>query len=208
MTKNDNIKSTLVEKGFEVVKESNIYIKRNFLSTISSIEIHEKLTNEIEWEQPEVKIFGKSYSTPRLVAWYGDEGIEYKYSGLTHKAKPWTDELKKVQDLLQNMSADFTFNSVLLNFYRDGNDKMGWHADNEKELGKYPIIASLNLGATRRMDFKNKALSSEKISIYLNSGDLLIMLGDTQEIYLHQIPKEKKVKSSRINLTFRNIKQD
>ena len=206
MAEIDNIKSTLLNQGFKTVLDSRIYIKKRFIPPEKSEQLLEIFSDELQWEQPKVKIFGKEYPTPRLVAWYGKKGIRYKYSGHTHEAIEWTKELKEIQVSLENLGENIEFNSVLVNLYRNGNDKMGWHADNEKELGKHPIIASVNIGATRRMDFKHRKEKNEKHSIYLGDGDLLLMIGDTQENYLHQIPVEKKTMSSRINMTFRLIK--
>ena len=158
---------------------------------------------EIDWEQRSIFVYGKRHNQPRLVAWHGDHGKTYRYSGDTLIAKPWTESLRELREACEAL-AEHTFNSVLLNLYRDGNDAMGWHADNEPELGSNPVIASLSLGESRRFDLKHK-LTGEKRSVQLGNGDLLVMSGDTQRHWVHQVPRSAKVYAPRINLTFRKI---
>lgn len=161
------------------------------------------LLGEIDWEQRSIFVYGKRHNQPRLVAWHGDHGKTYRYSGDTLIAKPWTEPLVELRVACETL-AEHTFNSVLLNLYRDGNDAMGWHTDNEPELGNNPVIASLSLGETRRFDLKHK-LTGEKRSVHLGNGDLLVMSGDTQVHWVHQVPRSAKVSAPRINLTFRTI---
>ena len=163
------------------------------------------LQKEIPWKQEHIKLFGKTHPTPRLTAWHGDTHCVYKYSGVVNQPFPWTPSLLIIKTRIESLSNGTTFNCVLLNFYRDGSDKMGWHSDDEKELGPNPSIASVSFGATRRFDFKHKTEAHNKFSIHLESGSLLLMQGDMQHHWLHQIPAQKRIQEPRINLTFRYI---
>lgn len=167
--------------------------------------IFDALQARIQWGQETLVIFGRPVLTPRLTAWYGDAGTAYSYSGKTFYAKPWTDELAVIRDRAQQAAGE-RFNSVLLNLYRDGRDSMGWHSDDEPELGINPVIASVNFGAERRLDFRLKNHHAVKHSIMLANGSLLVMKGDLQHHWQHQVAKTAKVTAQRINLTFRNIK--
>ena len=159
---------------------------------------------QIPWQQDDVKVFGKVYAQPRLTSLHSNLLNTYTYSGLTLKPQPMTDELLELLEQIQKVS-QHDFNCVLLNLYRDGTDSNGWHADNEKELGKHPQIASFSFGATRFFHFKHRKIKSERYKIELQNGSLLLMEGAMQEHWLHQIPKTKKPLQPRINLTFRNI---
>ena len=163
------------------------------------------LQEEIPWKQEHIKLFGKTHPTPRLTAWHGNTHCVYKYSGVVNQPFPWTPSLLTIKTRIESLSNGATFNCVLLNFYRDGSDKMGWHSDDEKELGPNPSIASVSFGATRRFDFKHKTEAHNKFSIHLESGSLLLMQGDMQHHWLHQIPAQKRIQEPRINLTFRYI---
>jgi len=163
----------------------------------------DKLFNTIEWSHDELIIFGKHIQTKRKVAWYGNEGIEYKYSNKTKKAIPWTSELIELKRNVERITRT-SFNSCLLNLYHNGEEGMSWHSDSEKELGENPVIASLSLGAQRKFVFKHR-ITKQKVSLYLESGSLLLMKGKTQENWLHALPKTKKVNKPRINITFRRI---
>ena len=159
---------------------------------------------QIPWQQDDVKVFGKVYAQPRLTSLHSNSLNTYTYSGLTLRPQPMTDELLELLEQIQKVS-QHDFNCVLLNLYRDGTDSNGWHADNEKELGKHPQIASFSFGATRFFHFKHRKIKSERYKIELQHGSLLLMEGAMQEHWLHQIPKTKKQLQPRINLTFRNI---
>ena len=163
----------------------------------------DKLLKTIEWSHDELIIFGKHIRTKRKVAWYGDVGIEYSYSHKTKKAVPWTFELIELKKNVENITKT-SFNSCLLNLYHNGEEGMSWHSDNEKELGENPVIASLSLGAQRKFVFKHR-ITKQKVSLFLESGSLLMMKGKTQEHWLHALPKTKKVNNPRINITFRRI---
>lgn len=159
---------------------------------------------KICWQQDHITLFGKTYPQPRLTALYATNEIPYRYSGITMKPKGFTPTLSKIKRDIQN-TCDHKFTTVLLNLYRDGNDSNGWHADNEKELGANPTIASLSLGAIRAFHFKHRSLKDETYKINLAHGSLLIMKGEMQHFWLHQIPKTRKPVEERINLTFRTL---
>jgi len=148
-------------------------------------------------------MYGKKVAIPRLQAWYGDSHTHYQYSGLQMSPMPWTQTLRAIkEDIEQQLQT--SFNSVLINLYRDGNDTVGWHSDDEPELGSEPVIASLSLGEIRDFQLKHKQLD-KKVIVPLSSGSLFIMSGTTQSYWRHCIPRTKRVKSARINLTFRRI---
>ena len=171
------------------------------------VDLMRVLQQTIEWRQVYLTIFGKTHPIPRLTAWHGEAHCIYKYSGHTCLPLPWTAELLSIKNQVEQFASGHKFNCVLLNYYRDGRDKMGWHADDEKELGHNPVIASVSFGATRRFDFKHKVQREEKFSLDLHSGSVLIMQGDLQHHWLHQLPAQKRIQEPRINLTFRNIPQ-
>ena len=163
----------------------------------------DRLLNTIEWKNDEAIIFGRHIITKRKVAWYGDAEYSYTYSHITKQALLWTEELKTLKQLTQQITGT-TFNSCLLNLYHDGDEGMAWHSDDEKSLGKNSTIASFSFGAERKFSFKHKK-SAEAHSILLENGSLLEMKGTTQTHWLHSLPKSKKVKHPRINLTFRTM---
>ena len=163
----------------------------------------ERTLGDVCWEEGFIKIFGKTQKIPRLQAWYANTDVNYTYSGKKLKRNNWNEILLKIKKVVE-LETSIKFNSVLANLYRDGEDSMGLHSDNEKELGSNPEIASLSLGATRKIFFRHK-YKKISFSIAQNQGDLLIMSGQTQSFWKHEIKKEKKVLSPRVNLTFRNI---
>lgn len=162
------------------------------------------LRRETAWEQPDIVIFGRRVAQPRLVAWQADPGVDYRYSGLTLTAKPWHPEVRGLREELTELLGE-PFNSVLLNAYRDGADSMGWHADDEPELGAEPLIASVSLGQSRRMRLRAVA-GGGSIGWDLESGSLLVMSGRSQADFQHAIPKTRRAVGMRINLTFRTIR--
>jgi len=174
-----------------------------FYAAARSEALFSVLKHEIEWQQGKIKLFGKEIVEPRLVAWYGEKA--YKYSGKLMQPRLWTAILLEMKNEIEQASGH-SFNSVLLNFYRNGQDSMGWHSDDEAELGTNPVIASLNLGETRKFQFRLKASKPTKMEILLETGSLLLMQGDTQHLWQHAIPKSAKANGQRINLTFRYIK--
>lgn len=176
----------------------------NFFDKSTSDNYLQTLLYTIDWKQEKMNMYGKELLFPRLTAWYGDNDKPYSFSGITLKPTQWTKELLEIKSKVETKT-DVSFNSVLLNRYRNGNDSISWHTDAEKELGKNPIIASVNFGATREFQLRH-IHTKEKLSIQLSHGNLLIMLGELQHFWQHQIPKTKKPVSERINLTFRVIK--
>jgi alkylated DNA repair dioxygenase AlkB len=156
----------------------------------------------IDWQQEEILIFGKRRRVPRLVAWHGDPAATYTYSGTTHTPQPWNDELLVVRERLQSLTGH-RYNSALLNLYRDGRDGMGWHADDEPELGPAPAIASLSLGATRRFRLRHRRRHELTCALDLAHGDLLLMAGGTQRAWQHALAKTARPVGERINITFR-----
>jgi alkylated DNA repair dioxygenase AlkB len=164
----------------------------------------EAFKNNIEWKQESMNMYGKQVLFPRLTSWYGDNDKPYSFSGITLNPHPWNKELMEIKKLIEPI-CNVEFNSVLLNLYRDGNDSISWHTDAEKELGINPVIASVNFGAERIFQLRHIE-TNERIDIPLKHGSLLIMQGELQHFWQHQVPKTKKVNSERINLTFRVIK--
>lgn len=162
------------------------------------------LMDKINWKNDEVNLFGKQIITKRKVAWYGDYNYSYTYSNTIRTAEVWTPELITLKHLVEEKAGE-KFNSCLLNLYHDGNEGMSWHSDDEKELKKHGAIASLSFGADRKFAFKHK-ITKESVSVLLEKGSLLVMKGTTQENWLHAIPKTTKVKTPRINLTFRQMR--
>ena len=161
------------------------------------------LLHHIPWRHDEVVIFGKRIVTAREVAWYGDSGFAYTYSGTTKQPLPWTAELIELKQTVERLTGT-CFNSCLLNLYHHGGEGMSWHSDDEKALGEEPCIASLSFGADRKFSFKHKR-TQQTISLVLESASLLVMKGATQANWLHSVPKSKKIAAPRINLTFRRM---
>lgn len=190
----------------------------NFFSPEEATDLHVRLQQEIQWEQGSLRMYGKEILFPRLMAWYGEQGRAYRFSGKTYEPLPYTELLASIQSHLHQQIkghgqlAPFLpqqgFNSVLLNWYRHGQDSMSWHSDDEPELGPQPFIASLSLGASRWFHFRSKVYKEEKSvtqKFLLEHGSLLLMYGDSQATTQHALPKTKKVLGDRINLTFRTI---
>jgi alkylated DNA repair dioxygenase AlkB len=184
--------------------DGELFKIENLIPPKEAKQIYEQLLKEINWQQYQIRMFGKMIDQPRLTAWYGEENIAYSYSGLNLKALPFTPLLENLRTKIEeNYQANF--NSVLLNLYRNEKDSMGWHADDEKELGLTPIIASLSFGSTRKFLLKHKNDKALKVELYLTPGSLVIMKGSMQHHWLHAIPKASITCGPRINLTFRSI---
>ncbi len=160
----------------------------------------------INWQRDDIKMYGKTITLPRLTAWYGDAGKSYTYSGITSQPQAWNAGLLYIKKQIEQVTG-YAFNSVLLNWYRNGEDHMGWHADDEPELGLNPLIASVNFGETRDFVLRRIDNPRQKIIIPLQHGTLLVMGGALQHYWQHSVPKRKRVKGSRFNLTFRTIIQ-
>ena len=188
----------------QALQKALIYVE-NWLDKTHQASLFECLQKSIDWRQDEIQIMGRQVLIPRLQAWYGEPGISYTYSGLRMTAKPWTAELKWIRDKLA-LDTGIEFNAVLLNRYRNGQDSMGWHADNEPELGPDPSIASISLGGTRRFLMKPKKNNAGSIiRLQLAGGSLLVMHSPIQKEWVHSLPKTKKPVSERLNLTFRRV---
>ena len=180
-----------------------IRIEDNFFNQIDSDELLTKLISKLPWESMVIKMFGRETKIPRLQCWIGDEGCNYKYSGKKLNRQNWTKDLTMIREKIYK-EFKIDFNSVLVNYYRDGKDSMGWHSDDEKELGHNPTIASISFGSERDLVFRNK-ISKETLSIAQVHGCLILIDGKTQKNWQHSIKKTRKVIGPRINLTFRNI---
>lgn len=189
---------------FDLPDAEIIYYPSFFNSKDASIIFNDLLKNT-PWKQDDIIVFGKIHPQPRLTALFGNDGKPYSYSNITMQPHPWNTLLQKIKFKIEEAcGADFT--TVLLNLYRDGKDSNGWHADDEKELGTNPIIASVSFGAERSFHLQHKSDKNIKQKIVLEHGSLLLMKGTTQHFWKHQIPKTKTTIGQRINLTFRIIK--
>ncbi|NOQ35136.1 MAG: alpha-ketoglutarate-dependent dioxygenase AlkB [Methylococcaceae bacterium] len=183
--------------------EGELYLIDKFYSPPHADKLFNCLINDLAWQEEEICIYGRWVKVPRLMCWYGDEHASYEYSHVVHQPLPWTDDLQNIQEDIQPFSA-YRFNSVLGNLYRDGNDSMGSHADDEPELGQNPVIASLSLGESRNLKLKHQQHKTV-LDVPLEHGDLLIMAGTLQHHWQHSLPKTKRLKQARINLTFRTV---
>jgi alkylated DNA repair dioxygenase AlkB len=167
--------------------------------------LRRRLAAELPWQQPHVTVYGKRHLTPRLTCWVADPGCTYRYSGLEQTITPWTPDLLQLRDLLHDQLG-WCFNSLLLNRYRDGADRMGWHADDEAELDPAAPIASLSLGVSRDLRFRPRQGAEPAFAVALGDGDLLVMDPPTQRHWQHALPPRARVQTERINLTFRVIR--
>jgi alkylated DNA repair dioxygenase AlkB len=193
-----------IQSSMNILPVNGELFLSNLIQKQDADDLLSELILDTPWKQEGMWMFGKYVDFPRLTAWYGDEGKTYEYSGLKNIPLPWTSTLHLLKSNIEAYLG-VPFNSVLMNYYRNGNDSMGWHSDDEKELGANPYIASLNLGATRKMQFRHKKQKELKLEVELVHGSLLVMSGEIQHHWQHQIPKQKKVMEPRINLTFRCI---
>jgi alkylated DNA repair dioxygenase AlkB len=175
-----------------------------WIEPVRADRLFEEWMSALDWRQRPIMLFGREIMQPRLTCFYGEAGMAYRYSGKTLKARAWDGELRALAEELRE-SLDEDFNSVLCNLYRDGQDSMGWHADNEPALGSNPVIASVSLGAVRRFRLKPRGQGKAR-SLSLGHGSLLVMSGDLQHHWLHELPKSRRVDGPRINLTFRRIR--
>lgn len=188
----------------QLPKQGEVFYFPGFYGPEESLDFYKRLQSEIPWKEEPITIFGKKIMQPRLISWHGDSGTFYKYSGLQLTPEPWTSSLEKIKNNIENY-CDRSFNSALLNLYRNQQDSNGWHSDDEKELGEKPFIASVSFGETRDFLLKHKAEKDLKVKISLEPGSLLIMAGKTQECWRHTLPKRARELGPRINLTFRRI---
>jgi alkylated DNA repair dioxygenase AlkB len=202
--------SSLFEETDRLVRipiaDGEVYYLSELRLGRNAVSILRQLIADVVWRQDKIVVWGKMYSQPRLVAWYGDRGSDYTYSGIRLTPLPWTDLLLEVRRLRVETVTASSFNSVLLNYYRDNRDSMGSHSDDEPELGERPVIASVSLGEERTFVLKHKANKLAKpVRLRLASGSLLLMKGETQRYWKHGIAKETRPRGPRINLTFRRI---
>lgn len=177
----------------------------NFFDAEKAKMLFDKLLSDIPWQHDEITVFGKTYPQPRLTSLFGNEGKQYSYSNIVMQPHSWNPLTMYIKSEVEEICNE-NFTTVLLNLYRDGNDSNGWHADNEKELGRNPVIASVSFGAERVFHLQHNSLPESKLKITLENGSLLLMKGETQHFWKHQIPKTAKSVGPRINLTFRIIK--
>lgn len=182
--------------------QAQLYYLPNAFSTAEGSALMHELRRELDWQQRPIKLYGRLVQQPRLSVWVGDPGVAYTYSSTRHEPDPWSNGLLFIRRRLESI-CQWRFNSVLGNLYRDGADGMGWHSDNEPELGPHPVIASLSFGEERRFVMRSKADSKVKRELVLQHGSLLLMAGYTQKNWQHALPKSKKPMSARMNLTYR-----
>jgi alkylated DNA repair dioxygenase AlkB len=185
-------------------KDGEVKLFTNFFSIAESDYYFQHFLHHTNWTQEPIFIFGKKIMQPRLTAWYGDQDKKFGYSGIVMQNNPWTSELKAIKEKIEAV-AQAKFTGALLNQYRSGADSMGWHRDNEAELGKNPIIASVSFGATRVFQFRHYENKKLKTSVELTHGSLLLMQKETQHYWEHAINKTAKPTGTRINLTFRTL---
>src|SRR3978361_291891 len=174
--------------------------KPEFFNVHESNELMQILLEKTPWKQESQQMYGRIVKTPRLTAWYGDENSYYKFSGSKFTPFPWTEELLLIKSRIEPATG-VKFNSVLLNYYRDGNDSVAWHSDDEPELGINPVIASVSFGQVRRFDIRHKQDHNRKYAVYLENGSLLLMKGNLQHDWEHRIAKSTKPMKERVNLT-------
>jgi alkylated DNA repair dioxygenase AlkB len=187
------------------LEDTHLLYLPKFLSSAEADDWFAFLINKVNFQSGEIKLFGKTYAKPRLEAFYAENELTYSYSGKQMKTQPFFDEIEELKKRVESMS-NLDFNAVLINLYRNGMDSNGWHADNEKELGRNPVIASVSFGAERSFHLQHNTITDAKLKITLENGSLLLMKGETQHFWKHQIPKTAKSIAPRINLTFRIIK--
>ncbi|MGE0826032.1 MAG: alpha-ketoglutarate-dependent dioxygenase AlkB [Candidatus Binatia bacterium] len=188
-----------------LMHDAEVYYMRRFLPAETAQTLLRHFVEDVPWRAEQITMWGKTFPQPRLIAWYGDRGKNYTYSGIHLTAVPWTPTLRELKSKVEGI-ARTTFNSVLLNYYRDHRDSIGFHSDDEKELGRRPIIASVSVGEARSFILKHKTDKAVKpIRLSLESGSLLVMQGETQHYWKHGVEKEAHLCGPRINLTFRRI---
>ena len=186
------------------VPDADLHFMHGFYPPDECAGLLAALLEQTPWRQERIEVWGKVHDQPRLTSWHGDPGTRYTYSGITLDTCPWTPALARMRQDVEAATGQ-RFNSVLLNLYRDQHDCVGWHSDNERELGRAPLIASLSLGATRSFRLRHRERAHPPVNISLTDGSLLLMAGDTQRNWQHAVPRETREKGPRINLTFRQI---
>ncbi|MGH8084247.1 MAG: alpha-ketoglutarate-dependent dioxygenase AlkB family protein [Lysobacter sp.] len=184
--------------------DAEVAFDPHWLAPAAADALFAALRDDIAWEVHRIRLFGREVDSPRLSCWMGDPGAAYRYSGTRFEPRPWPSALRPIRDRLAD-ELGVGFNSVLANLYRDGRDAMGWHSDDEPELGPAPVIASISLGAARRFVLKPRREPDRKLAMELGHGSLLLMAGLTQRNYRHALPRTAKPVGARINLTFRRV---
>ena len=185
--------------------DADMALFENFFTNQESEKLHQNLIDNIQWRQDKIKMFGKLIDQPRLTAFYGNTNKDYSYSGIVMKPIEWNEDLLFIRKRVEEVEM-IQFTSVLLNYYRGGKDSMGWHSDDEKELGQNPVIGSVSFGESRVFQLRHKFRKDiKKVDIALTNGSFLLMKGTTQHFWQHQIPKTNRELESRLNLTFRVI---
>ena len=187
-----------------VLAGAELWLDSAWLSCDDADALFAAMLADIDWEVHRIRMFGRMIDSPRLSSWIGDPGTSYTYSRTRFEPKPWPLSLRPIRERLRNMLG-IDFNSVLANRYRHGRDAMGWHSDDEPELGAQPVIASISLGATRRFALKSRGEDGGRLTFELTHGSLLVMRGETQTAYRHALPNTARPVGERINLTFRRI---
>ena len=188
------------------MQDAEVYYRRQLSLAEPGHAVMRYLIDEVPWRAETIVMWGKTFLQPRLIAWYGDPGKNYTYSGIRLDPLPWTQTLLDIKRSIETVAGNH-FNSVLLNYYRDHRDSMGLHSDDEPELGEQPIIASFSLGEERTIIFKHKTNRDMKpVRLRLASGSLLLMKGQTQRHWKHGINKETYPYGPRVNLTFRRVR--
>ncbi|BAO55501.1 alpha-ketoglutarate-dependent dioxygenase AlkB family protein [Nonlabens marinus] len=186
------------------IPDARVQYASDFYAFAKAEQLYKTLLQTIPWRQNEITVFGKTYDEPRLTQLYGDNGMKYSYSGITFNALEWSPVMQSIKEDVEKATG-YKFNICLANYYRDGNDSNGWHADNEKELGINPVIASISLGQERFFHLRHNEHKEWRYKFPLENGSLLLMAGETQHTYKHQIAKTKRKILPRINLTFRKV---
>ena len=184
---------------------ADLSLHKSVWATPQGDQLCQELVEELDWSQDKISMFGQVHNVPRLNAWYGDPNCSYSWSGIQMSPTEWTPTLSSIRQRVIDLAGE-EFNSVLANLYRDGSDKVDWHADDEQVLGLTPVIASVSFGASRKFRMRRKDRSLMPTDIVLDSGDVLIMRGSTQQLWEHEVPRSKKVKEPRVNLTFRKVR--
>ena len=197
--------STISDRSLKPLplSQADLRYAETFLDKTEADTALNALIQQVPWQQAEIQLFGRKVLTPRLSCWMGEPDAVYRYSNTSFRPEPWNPVVLMLKSHVEAATGR-KFNSVLLNYYRNGSDAMGWHSDDEAELGVRPMIASLSLGGVRRFLLRNKS-GGKSLGIDLAHGSLLIMQGDTQKHYQHSLPRTVKMVDARINLTFRKI---
>lgn len=186
------------------VDGGGLHYAEAFLSPAEADASLAALLREVPWKQSEIRLYGRMVREPRLGCWMGDSGAVYRYSGTVFRPEPWIAPVRELKHAVE-AATGHAFNSVLLNLYRDGRDAMGWHSDDEPELGPEPVIASVSLGGVRRFLLRERRAGARSLGLALVHGSLLVMAGDLQQRYRHAVPRTAKPVAARVNLTFRRI---